>query len=472
MPLAVSASRTRSAVGEQVSPWRSGLSGADPGDACGPARRCGSTRNSRPRDVAARATCRRPVPRLDGRRARGSASSSTPATGAGVVGRRAAMHARARPARSSTTERRLDELDGAARVRVVRTSTRLVARGDDAEDLEADAGELHALPRLVGVDGVGEDAADRSHVLLVLTPGALGLQRRQEAVVGEAAVEGRRHGVERTAPVVVDRVAAHPEQPQGRGSRRGPPPPASVSGWASRPASGPWSGRLSRSLSGPASVPVPGAAPVRAPRPRPRSTIRTSRGASSSTVPAGRSRSGPVEGEHGEAVDGGPGEQLGARALRRGSTPAVAMSSSVSLEQLEGRAPAARLRRRVRPRAGGRPARRRRCGRAPARPPRSGGSAAPTARRRAAGGGRPDRRTARARRGASSAMRVGGASPVPRSRRPRRGAPRGRRSAGRPRSRETPTRRVASRSTTLSGPPSRARSVPASSSARRRSPWW
>ena len=35
----------------------------------------------------------------------------------------------------------------------------------------------------------------------------------------------------------------------------------------------------------------------------------------------------------------------------------------------------------------------------------------------------------------------------------------------------TPARRVASRSTTASGPPARANSIPASSSARRRSPW-
>ena len=86
--------------------------------------------------------------------------------------------------------RRLDELDGAAgssRVHVDREGP----RRDHPEDVETDPRQLQVGAGRVPVDLMRHDAADRRHVLLVVTPGALGVQRRRIRVLAESAVERR-----------------------------------------------------------------------------------------------------------------------------------------------------------------------------------------------------------------------------------------------------------------------------------------
>ena len=104
-------------------------------------------------------------------------------------------------------QRRLDELDGATRAGRAHLDPAR-SRRDHAEDVEGDPGELHALARLVQVDLVGEDAADRRHVLLVVAPRALHVDGRRVETRAEPAVEGRGVAVEREDGAVTG-VAGH-----------------------------------------------------------------------------------------------------------------------------------------------------------------------------------------------------------------------------------------------------------------------
>ena len=88
-----------------------------------------------------------------------------------VIIRQAVARMATRPLRDQLG---LHQLDGPARAERGGGDLELAA-GDQAEDLVAQPRHPHVLPRFVPVQAVGQNAGRRCHVLLVLVPGALGV---------------------------------------------------------------------------------------------------------------------------------------------------------------------------------------------------------------------------------------------------------------------------------------------------------
>ena len=120
-----------------------------------------------------------------------AASYGSQSSGAGILGSSKAAtavvsdmiirQAVARMAtRPSGDQLGLHQLDGPARAERGGDDLELAA-GDQAEDLVAQPRHPHVVPRFVPVQAVRHDAGRRRHVLLVLVPGALGVDGGAEA---------------------------------------------------------------------------------------------------------------------------------------------------------------------------------------------------------------------------------------------------------------------------------------------------